>query len=465
MTIRFTARVLAAEASEDKGRNTSGNATMGDVIARRYGRRDVLKGALAVGAIAATVSPLALAAAAEKPGNPMMTRFDFPELAAGSDESHHVADGYDADILIRWGDPILADAPPLDASAQSAESQSRQFGYNNDFIGFVPLDGSSDRGLLVVNHEYTNEELMFPGVGVQHTKEAAFARMTRELVDIEMAAHGGSVIEIARSGGKWSVVRDSRFNRRITALTPMQINGPAAGHERLKTSADPKGREVLGMINNCAGGITPWGTWLSCEENFHGYFWGELRDNHPEHANFQRYGVPGNWQSWGKEYARFAIDSEPNEANRFGWVVEIDPRDPGSVPKKRTALGRFKHEGAGNVVNGDGRFVVYQGDDERYEYVYRFVTDGKVNTADPAANRNLLDAGTLSVARYEDDGKGRWLPLIHGQGPLTVENGFHSQADVLIEARRAADLLRATAMDRPEDVEANAHTGKVYVML
>ncbi|MGD9867405.1 MAG: PhoX family phosphatase [Hyphomicrobiales bacterium] len=459
----FAARAVRAELAEDEGRNESGNPTMGDVIARRYGRRDILKGALAAGAIAATVSPLALAAA-EQAGYTHMFTFDFEEVAAGADETHHVAAGYDADILVRWGDPVFADAPEFDPQAQNARKQLRQFGYNNDFIGFIPLGGSADRGLLVINHEYTNEELMFPGVGVQHTSDAAFAKMTRELVDIEMAAHGGTVIEVARTDGKWSVVRDSRFNRRITPLTPMEITGPAAGHDRLKTSADPEGRNVLGMINNCAGGVTPWGTWLTCEENFHGYFRGRLSDGHREHANYRRYGVPGNWQSWGDVYARFAIDSEPNEANRFGWVVEIDPRDPASAPRKRTALGRFKHEGAGNIVNGDGRFVVYQGDDERFEYVYRFVTAGTVKD-DPAANRDLLDSGTLCVARFGPDGKGRWLPLVHGQGPLTPENGFHGQADVVIEARRAADLLGATRMDRPEDVEANPRTGKVYVML
>jgi secreted PhoX family phosphatase len=460
-------RSQAYEASEDIGRNGTANPTIGDVIAVRFDRRDLIKGALGVAAISATMGPLALAAA-KGARAAATTRFAFKELKAGVDDKHHVAEGYDAQILIRWGDPILPGGKPLDPMNQSAATQKLQFGYNNDFVGYLPMPGAanpSQHGLLVVNHEYTNEELMFPGVGRQEMKDANFSATTPELVAIEMAAHGGSVIEVRRENGTWGVVSDSKYARRIDANTEMEITGPAAGHDRMKTEADPTGRKVLGMMNNCAGGVTPWGTWLTCEENFHGYFWKKLADDHPEAKNYKRYGVPSTFYAWGKFHDRFDLTKAANEANRFGWVVEIDPFAPASVPKKRTALGRVKHEGAAGIVSKDGRYVIYSGDDERFEYVYRFVTSRTADAGNRAANRDILDEGTLSVAKYNADGTVRWLPLVFGQGPLTQANGFNSQADVLIETRRAADLLGATRMDRPEDVEANPKTNKVYVML
>lgn len=458
-------RASELEDSGDAGCNPTPNATMGEIIAARFSRRDLLKGSLAIAAISATIGNQALAANVQPAKAGPARAFDFPEIEAGVDETHHVAEGYDAQILLRWGDPIFADAPAFDPADQSPEKQARQFGYNSDYVGYLPIDGSSERGLLVVNHEYTNEELMFPGVGVQDGKEANFGRMTRHLVDIEMMAHGGAVVEIQRAGGRWDVVKSSAYNRRITADTPMEITGPAAGHARMQTAADPTGRAVRGMVNNCAGGVTPWGTWLSCEENFNGYFWGSLPENHAEARNYKRYGIGRPAYAWGKFHDRFDLAKKPNEANRFGWVVEIDPFDATFVPRKRTALGRNKHEGAAGIVNQDGRYVIYLGDDERFDYVYKFVTAGKVDPRNRAANFGLLDEGTLYVAKYDADGSGRWLPLVHGQGPLTEANGFASQADVLIETRRAADLVGATKMDRPEDIEAHPQTNRVYVML
>ena len=447
------------ENSGDVGCNPTDNATMGEIIAARFTRRELMVGALAVTAIATTLGRKALAASTS-----LSSSFDFKEIEAGIDTHHHVADGYDANILLRWGDPVLADALPFDPKTQTAEKQARQFGYNSDFVGYIPIENRSDHGLLVVNHEYTNEELMFPNVGVQEAKDVAFAKMTKELVDIEMAAHGGSVVEIRKADGKWQVVQ-SNLARRVTAETPMEITGPAAGSDRLKTADDPTGTKVRGMVNNCAGGVTPWGTWLTAEENFHGYFWNSLPEGHAEAANYKRYGLGSPAYAWGKFHDRFDLAKVPNEPNRFGWIVEIDPFDPGSVPRKRTALGRFKHEGAAGIVNKDGRYVVYLGDDERFDYVYKFVTSGTVDSADRTANFGLLDSGTLYVARFEADGRGSWLPLVHGDGELTAANGFASQADIAIETRRAADLVGATKMDRPEDIEADAKTNRVYVML
>ncbi|MGL4323692.1 MAG: PhoX family protein [Beijerinckiaceae bacterium] len=457
---------LTAEELDDIPSSPQAGDTFGDIVASRFNRRDLIKGILGVSAMAATVSPLAMAASAQAQEKNTTPSFNFKEIAAGSDDKMYVAEGYNADVLIRWGDPVLPGAAAFDPEKQSADMQSRQFGYNNDYIGYIPLDGSK-RGLLCINHEYTNEELMFPQVdGRQDLRTKNFADMTKDLADIEMMAHGGSVLEVARgTDGKWAVVKDSRYARRITAGTPMEITGPAAGHERMKTNADPAGTKVFGMLNNCAGGRTPWGTWVTCEENINGYFWGALAEGHKEARNHKRMGVPGKWANWGAYYDRFDVSKEPNEPNRFGWVVEIDPMDPNSTPKKRTALGRFKHEGAAGITNKDGRYVIYSGDDQRFDYLYKFVSRGKVDNANRAANMDLLADGTLYAAKFNADGTMAWLPLVFGQGPLTEANGFRSQADVLIETRIAADFLGATKMDRPEDVEANPKTNRVYAML
>ena len=442
------------------------SSTFEELVERRYARRDILKSAVAVGAVSAVaagwIARSGSAAAQTTPAAAALTT-KFAEVPHGIDETHHVAAGYRPDVLIRWGDPVEAGAPTFDPMKQTPAAQAKQFGYNNDFIGFVPLpfgSNAADHGLLCINHEYTDTALMLPDGG-----KGPDGKPTRETVEIEMAAHGGSVVEIRKLAGRWNVVQDSRYGRRITALaTEMAISGPAAGHVRLKTTEDPSGRKVVGMVNNCAGGMTPWGTWLTCEENFDGYFMGDP-GSHPEAANHKAYGIGRGRYAWGLHHRRFDVSIEPNEPNRFGWIVEIDPLEPASRPVKRTALGRRKHEGAETIVNRDGRLVIYSGDDARFEHVYRFVTAGRVDRANRAANRDLLDEGVMSVAKFEADGTLRWLPLVWGQGPLTAANGFAIQADVVIEPRRAAKLLGATRMDRPEDVQPNPRTNKVYVAL
>ncbi|HEX2115799.1 MAG TPA: PhoX family phosphatase [Alphaproteobacteria bacterium] len=451
---------------DDIGSNPNPVRPIGDIIAARLSRRSLMAGSLATAAVASSgLARLPLGSgSAEAAG--IGSSLTFKELARGAGQDHAVAEGYDARVLIRWGDPVIADAPTFDPHRLSAAAQEKQFGYNCDFVGYAALpfgSNSSDRALLCVSHEYTSTDFMWPGM----RKDNMHERMTKDMVEVELAAHGASIVEIRKQNGIWSVDTTSRYNRRISLLsTEFDVSGPAAGHDRMKTSADPSGRRVIGTINNCSGGMTPWGTMLSAEENFHQYFAGKP-DGSREEANHKRYGITGRpvYSWWGKTVDRFNIEKEPNEPNRFGWVVEIDPYEPSSRPVKRTALGRCKHENASCIVSADGRVVVYSGDDERFEYVYKFVTTGRFNPNDRAANRNLLDDGTLYVARFGEDGKVTWLPLVHGQGPLTAANGFQSQADVLIDTRRAADLLGATPMDRPEDVEANPRTGTVYVML
>lgn len=429
-------------------------------------RRELLSGTAAA-LLAATVTPdLLMPGYAEAAETDQATGLGFKELAHGIDQTHHVADGFRADVLIRWGDPLFADSPAFTPAHLTAGAQARQFGYNCDFIGYFPLPRGSERsdhGLLCVNHEYTNNDLMFDDVrGTQ-----PYSVPSRRHVDVDMAAHGHSVVEVKRDQtGAWGYVQDSPYNRRITTSgTLMTLTGPAAGHDRLKTSADSSGATVIGTMNNCAGGQTPWGTCLMAEENVHFYFSGDPRGS-DEAGNHLALGINQELRyAWGKFLDRFDVEKEPHEPNRFGWVVEYDPYDPASAPVKRTALGRFRHEGATTVVSKDGRLVVYTGDDQLFQYVYKYVSDGAFDPGNRAANRDLLDKGTLYVARFDEDGTLTWLPLVWGNGPLTPKNGFADQAGVLIETRRAASFMGATAMDRPEDVETNPVTGSVFVAL
>jgi secreted PhoX family phosphatase len=323
----------------------------------------------------------------------------------------------------------------------------------------------------VVNHEYTNPELMFKGFDLKNPTP------TREQANLMLQAHGLSVVEIRRkSDGSWEYIKGSPFNRRITGDTVCLISGPAKGHRLMKTSYDPNGLLVYGTLNNCAAGKTPWGTVLTCEENFHSYFGGDLSSISDDlvRSIHQRYGVPS---SRARRYGfhmyhdRFNINIEPNEAFRFGWVVEVDPYDPTRPPVKRTALGRFKHEAATTVVANDGRVVVYMGDDERFEYVYKFVTKGKYDPLNRTANFGLLDEGTLYVAKFNDDLTGEWIPIATVDGNRITPNPnlpepFQSDPVLcFINTRRAGDLLGATKIDRPEDVEWNPITKSVFVAL
>ncbi len=429
------------------------NPPLRALIEARLTRRAALKSGLALAAAGLLGMPAS--ARAEGPSS-----LGFSGLPNVIDVDHAVAPGHRAEVLIRWGDPVLGDAPPFTPHALDADAQARQFGMNNDFIGYFPLpagSGSSDHGLLCVNHEYCSPQLMFTDTKYAECKSAAQAA-------VEMAASGHSVIEVQKVDGRWRVVQNSRYARRLTAHTEMRVEGPAAGHKRLQTSADSSGRRVYGTINNCAGGVTPWGTVLIAEENFDKYFTGDA-DQCAEAAALDRYGFRWPDYPWGQYIDRFDLQKEPHEANRFGWIVELDPYDPTAVPVKRTALGRFKHEGATCVLNPDGRVVVYSGDDDKFEYVYKYVSAERYDPDDRHANRELLDNGTLFVARFAASGTCQWLPLVWGTGPLTPVHGFASQADVMIEARRAADLLGATPLDRPEDVETNPVNQKVYVAL
>jgi secreted PhoX family phosphatase len=372
-----------------------------------------------------------------------------------------VPEGYVAVPLAAWGEPVgIAGNMPMwkpDASNTAAE-QAVQMGMLHDGMQYYALEGSSSRGVLVMNHEYVDD-------GLLHRDGAR--TWSLEKVRKSQAAHGISSIEIAMEGDSWKIVRPSRFARRITANTPCSIGGPAAGHPMMRTAADPSGLTVLGTFNNCGAGKTPWGTYLSGEENFRDYFVAAG----PLDAHQRRWGLGSkSFYRWAGHDDRFDAVKNPNEPNRFGWVVEVDPLDPTSPPRKRTALGRAAHEGAWVAVTRDGRAVVYSGEDARNEYIYKFVSRDRIRSAGNGmtaaqANRDLLDHGTLYVARFDADGKGSWLPLVHGPGPLTAANGFADQGEVVIKARQASDALGATRMDRPEWLAIDPLSGTVYCSL
>ncbi|NOK60797.1 MAG: PhoX family phosphatase [Chloroflexi bacterium AL-W] len=452
----------------EKVRSTSGHGeTFQSIVERRLSRRSFLKSAVAASAIvfAAPVVGRTIAQTDDElPADASGLGFETIAGQPKENDSLLVPPSYVAVPFLRWGDPLTPDAPEFDADNQTAAAQAQQFGYNCDFVGFLPLPlgtDSSDSGLLVVNHEYTNPDIMFDG----YVEGAP----TQAQVDVELAAHGVSVVQIGLANDSWTYDRTGTANRRYTATSPMTASGPAAGSDWFKTSADETGLNILGTLNNCAAGKTPWGTVVTAEENFHQYFAnnGLLEDDDPIKAMHDRYGVPeeASDRRWENFYDRFDVSKEPNEPFRFGWAVEIDPYDPDFVPVKRTAIGRYRHEAQTFVVADSGQVAVYSGDDARFEYVYKFVTSGIYNPDYRTANLGLLDEGILYVARFNDDGTGDWLPLLHGEGPLTEENGFASQADVLVKTRQAGDLLGATKMDRPEDIEPNPVNKKVYIAL
>ncbi|SFX31332.1 PhoX family phosphatase [Pseudomonas sp. NFACC36] len=403
-------------------------------------------------------------AAAVSEGNSRLLGFD--SIAATSADTITLPPGYKSSVLISWGQPLQRNAPAFDPSGNgTARAQEMQFGDNNDGMSLFPFPGDNNRALMAINNEYTNYRYLFSHGGLPQSAED---------VRKAQASEGVSVIEVQRRRGQWQFVQESRYNRRIHGNTPIRLRGPAAGHELMKTSADKSGKKVLGTFQNCANGMTPWGTYLTCEENFTDCFGSSKPDLQFDEAQ-KRYGatVASREINWHLHDPRFDLAKNPNELNRHGWVVEIDPFDPDSTPVKRTALGRFKHENAALAQTNDGRAVVYMGDDERGEFIYKFVSRERINHRNAKANRNLLDHGTLYVARFDagdgnpdhPKGKGQWIELTHGKNGLDASSGFADQAQVLIHARLAASAVGATRMDRPEWIVVSPKDGQVYCTL
>ncbi|MCZ4282554.1 PhoX family phosphatase [Kiloniella laminariae] len=415
------------------------------IVDKAISRRGFLGAGLGLGAAAFVLGTTALTPTKAKASS----RFSFEPVAANSLDTVTVPKGYSWHVVSKWGDPLWSKSLDFDHKTRgTGESQELAFGDNNDGMALFAENG---RDILVVNNEYTNRNIIYGNRESELPETADDIRKGK-------AAHGITVAEIAQKNSRWSIVKDSDLNRRITADTPMEITGPARGHALLQTAADATGTRSLGTWNNCGNGRTPWGTYLACEENFNGYF-SSSDENYSPSEELKRYGVKNeDWgYGWAREDERFDISKNPNEPNRAGYIVEFDPRNPSSTPKKRTALGRFKHENAEVVVNHDGHVVVYMGDDERGEFIYRFVSESKYSQG--ADNSDLLETGRLYVAKFHDDQTGEWLELT----PETT--GMASQAEVCVHSRLAGSAVGATTMDRPEWVAAHPKRAEIYCAL
>lgn len=480
--------------------NKSDNNYFMDLIQGTFSRRTALR---AGGAAVVTVGGASfLAACSDDHGEGNSSKGGNGENKGGSGNSADAPDGlkfemvepntkdevvvpagYKSDVVIRWGDPVVEGAEDFDVDNQTAEQAAKQYGFNCDFAALLPIEGQNNRFLLVSNHEYTTPQQMFPDYDIDNP--------SKEHVDIELANHGMSIVEVEGNDkdGKLKPVM-GKYNRRLTGTTEFELRGPIVGHDLVKTSEDKEGKIVKGTFNNCSGGVTPWGTILSGEENVDQYFaGGENVKDEKERERLSRYGIEDakTARQWEKHYDRFDVTKEPNEPHRFNYVVEVNPWDPKSTPVKHTALGRFKHEGSNIHVTNDGTVVAYSGDDSRFEYIYKFVSSRKVRSGntdkDREENMKILDEGTLYVATFEGnnkdfdennppkgekfDGTGKWIKLVTVKEDGSAESHVDgmSAEEVIVFTREAGDKVGATKMDRPEDVEPHPTTGKIYAAL
>ncbi|MFP5218630.1 MAG: PhoX family protein [Actinomycetes bacterium] len=479
---------------DDLSSNPSAAPCFRDVVEARLSRRSVLQGGMLTAAAFLTTrladTPAAHAARPAGRGRPAAAAggtLGFTGIGLSKADDVLVPAGYTAVPFIPWGTPIQPGTvsfrpgtAPFVTDGNTPEEQARQVGMHHDGMHYFPLPSTTGpRGLLVVNHEYTDEDVLHTGskqppvtdpanpgrtISWQASNKGAW---TKDMVRKSQAAHGVSVLEVRQKAhGDWEVATSAR-NRRITATTPMTFSGPAADSPLLDTGAPADGTNPVGTMNNCGHGVTPWGSYLACEENFNGYFRvDDAASFTPEQQSLlTRYGVGGDRYYWAEHDPRYLVTpQQPNEPNRFGWIVEIDPSDPTSTPVKRTALGRVKHEGAFVHEAKTGHAVVYMGDDQAGDYAYKYVSARPWRTM-VKQGVSPLDEGTLYVARFHDDGTGEWLPLVHGRNGLTPANGFADQGDVLVKTRLAADVLGATPMDRPEWTTVDPTTGMVYLTL
>ncbi len=470
--------------------NTSANPYFGDILASR---RTALLGSIgaAIGSFIGTAprEAAAFTPAQAAAGGPTI---GFKSIPVNNGDSVVVPEGYSVQVILPQGTPLSGQVASRALVDMTGADQGAAVGAHHDGMHFFPIEGrepdegSSTDGILALNHEYIEPRFMHArarGISLNSGRMPLVDGGKPEDEALkEINAHGSTLVRIRKGAdGRWAVVADPR-NRRITGATPMEITGPARGHALLRTKYSPDGTRTRGTLNNCAHGVTPWNTYLTAEENWAGYFVNrDQRDGRPALPREQaRYGVPTsqsryNWDQvpgGADAYVRFnaastgadATQDYRNEPNNFGWIVEIDPWNPASVPVKHTALGRFAHEGVVFAQAREGRPVVaYAGCDSQFEYIYKFVSARAFQRA--TANGSLLDEGTLYVAKFNADGSGEWLPLRQGAGPLTAANGFADQGEVLVNTRLAADAVGATKMDRPEWGAVDPRDGRVYFTL
>ncbi len=482
----------AKDAGNEPISNPSNNVPFAHVLQRYLSRRDVLRGGVAAAAGYVLGLPIvnyvgAQNALGTRAHETVARQLGFESIPASLADKVSVPPGYCVRVFAPWGTPINGAAPLFDelTASNSAEEQAMQAGDHHDGMYYFPVPKGyegSDHGILCVNYENITQQYMHPN---GPTVDENGNRLVADEVRKEINAHGVGVIELQHAADGSRQIVDSGFNRRITGASGTVFSGPVAGTPLVQTRHSPDGMQGRGTLNNCANGYTPWGTYLTCEENWAGYFVNNDTTPPREHS---RYGVPAmsegepaassyGWETLAgdpgevdDEFARFnasstgasAFDDYRNEPNQFGWVVEIDPYDPNTTPVKRTAMGRMGHEGCwvGRIEEGKP-LVFYMGDDARFEYIYKFVTKKKFKAR--RSSWSMLDEGTLYATRFNEDGTGKWLALDDSNSDLLAE--FGDLAGILVNARGAADIVRATPMDRPEWGAVNPLTGEVFMTL
>ncbi|WP_305811242.1 PhoX family protein [Photobacterium leiognathi] len=483
--------------------NTSNNKTFEDVLQANLQRRSILKGGLGVSAmtalgafgLAGCNSSSSTEGTTAKVADRSQAVLNFDSIPGSLTDAVSIPPGYTAQVLVPWGTPLNANGNVWkNDGTNDSTDQLNALGMHHDGMHFFPLNEASTDGLLCINHEYIDQQALHPN----WDKDAERAKEVRTDIDEirkEINAHGISVVRIQLKDNQWKLIDNDPLNRRYTGATVMDLSGPLAHSELTVTRFSPDGSQARGTLNNCGNGYTPWGTYLTCEENWPGYF----TNTGTRTEEQDRIGISGTgkylqgrykWETLAghdeerlDEFARFnlaptgssSLDDYRNEANGHGYIVEIDPYTKNSRAKKRTALGRFRHEGCTFGKLEECKPVVfYSGHDSRFEYLYKFESTALWDPADASPSNRLLtgdkymDEGTLYVARFNEDSTGTWLPLaldsITTSGE-TLASHFNSLAEIIINTAGAADLVGATPMDRPEWAAVDPYTGSVYLTL